>query len=99
MLLTCEVRIFSARLQSNKTTFSLHYTFKIFYNFNKYLRIKVLIFLFNNKWGYEYWLIYTVCLENGVEVLLQKIPQHNKVIKILDEFKEDMLDYKVSGIC
>ncbi|MGU8770430.1 CHC2 zinc finger domain-containing protein [Clostridium perfringens] len=39
--------------------------------------------------------IFSVCLENGVEVLSQEIPEHNKVIKNLDEFKDYILDYKV----
>lgn len=39
--------------------------------------------------------IFSVCLENGVEVLSQEIPAHNKVIKNLDEFKDYILDYKV----
>ncbi|EPB8167297.1 CHC2 zinc finger domain-containing protein [Clostridium perfringens] len=39
--------------------------------------------------------IFSVCLENGVEVLSQESPEYNKVIKNLDEFKEYILDYKV----
>ena len=39
--------------------------------------------------------IFSVCLENGIEVLSQESPEHNKVIKSLDEFKEYMLEYKV----
>ena len=39
--------------------------------------------------------IFSVCLENGIEVLSQESPEHNKVIKNLDEFKEYILDYKV----
>lgn len=39
--------------------------------------------------------IFSVCLENGVEVLSQESPEHNKVIKNLDEFKDYILDYKV----
>lgn len=39
--------------------------------------------------------IFSVCLENGIEVLSQESPQYNKVIKNLDEFKEYILDYKV----
>ncbi|MCX0369001.1 CHC2 zinc finger domain-containing protein, partial [Clostridium perfringens] len=32
--------------------------------------------------------IFSVCLENGVEVLSQESPEYNKVIKNLDEFKD-----------
>ncbi|MCX0402231.1 hypothetical protein LI017_16665, partial [Clostridium perfringens] len=39
--------------------------------------------------------IFSVCLENGVEVLSQESPEYNKVIKNLDEFKDYILDYKV----
>ncbi|WP_283697536.1 CHC2 zinc finger domain-containing protein [Clostridium perfringens] len=39
--------------------------------------------------------IFSVCLENGIEVLSQESPEHNKVIKSLDEFKEYIVDYKV----
>lgn len=39
--------------------------------------------------------IFSVCLENGIEVLSQESPEHNKVIKNLDEFKEYILDCKV----
>lgn len=39
--------------------------------------------------------IFSVCLENGIEVLSQESPEHNKVIKNLDEFKEYIVDYKV----
>ena len=39
--------------------------------------------------------IFSVCLENGIEVFSQETPDHNKVIKNLDEFKEYILDYKV----
>ncbi|EDT14254.1 CHC2 zinc finger domain-containing protein [Clostridium perfringens] len=39
--------------------------------------------------------IFSVCLENGIEVFSQESPEHNKVIKNLDEFKEYILDYKV----
>ncbi|XZM35224.1 CHC2 zinc finger domain-containing protein (plasmid) [Clostridium perfringens] len=39
--------------------------------------------------------IFSVCLENGIEVLSQESPQYNKVIKNLDEFKEYIVDYKV----
>lgn len=39
--------------------------------------------------------IFSVCLENGIEVFSQESPDHNKVIKNLDEFKEYILDYKV----
>ncbi|EGT0000201.1 hypothetical protein I9Y31_002493 [Clostridium perfringens] len=39
--------------------------------------------------------IFSVCLENGIEILSQESPEHNKVIKSLDEFKEYIVDYKV----
>ncbi|WP_283690399.1 CHC2 zinc finger domain-containing protein [Clostridium perfringens] len=39
--------------------------------------------------------IFSVCLENGVEVLSQESPEYNKVIKNLDEFKDYILDFKV----
>ncbi|MDM0612467.1 hypothetical protein QTH09_15740 [Clostridium perfringens] len=39
--------------------------------------------------------IFSVCLENGIEILSQESPQYNKVIKNLDEFKEYILDCKV----
>lgn len=39
--------------------------------------------------------IFSVCLENGIEVFSQESPDHDKVIKNLDEFKEYILDYKV----
>lgn len=39
--------------------------------------------------------LFSVCLENGIEVLSQESPQYNKVIKNLDEFKEYILDYRV----
>lgn len=39
--------------------------------------------------------IFSVCLENGIEVLSQESLEHNKIIKNLDEFKEYILNYKV----
>lgn len=39
--------------------------------------------------------IFSVCLENGIEILSQESPQYNKVIKNLDEFKEYILNCKV----
>ncbi|MCX0355626.1 CHC2 zinc finger domain-containing protein [Clostridium perfringens] len=39
--------------------------------------------------------IFSVCLENGIEILSQESSQYNKVIKNLDEFKEYILDCKV----
>ncbi len=37
--------------------------------------------------------IFSVCLENGIEVLSQESPQYNKVSKNLDDFKDYIVEY------
>ena len=37
--------------------------------------------------------IFSVCLENGIEILSQESPQYNKVSKNLDDFKDYIVEY------